>query len=383
MRSELQAELNIFKETVERFIEQEIAPFYHIWEQEKLVPKTVWTKMGQEGLLCCDLPEEYGGFGVSYDFNMVVAETLARAGYFALSCSVIVHADIAAHYVLNAGTEKQKQKYLPKMASGECIGAICMTEPSAGSDLQGLKTTAKPSGDGWLINGSKTFITNGQNSSLYIVAARTDLSVPTAKGLSLFLVDGDAEGFSRGQNLDKIGQHAADTSELFLDNVFVSEDDLLGEVDRGFVGLMTELPRERLSLACSATAHAEGALALALDYVKERKAFGQPLANLQDIRFKLAEMATKVTLHRVMIESYKLLLAEKELTTAQASMAKYSSTEMECEVVDTALQMFGGYGYMQEYAISRYYLDARVQRIYGGASEIMKEIIARDLIGKL
>ena len=383
MRSELQAELNIFTETVERFIEQEIAPFYHQWEAQKCVPKTVWQKMGLEGLLCCDLPEEYGGFGVSYDFNMVVAETLARKGYFALSCSVIVHADIAAHYVLNAGTESQKQKYLPNMASGDCIGAICMTEPGAGSDLQGLKTTARATENGWLINGSKTFITNGQNSSLYIIAARTDLNVSASKGMSLFLVDGDSEGFSRGQNLDKIGQHAADTSELFLDNVFVSENDVLGEIDRGFIGLMTELPRERLSLACSATAHAEGALAHALAYVKERKAFGQPLANLQDIRFKLAEMSTKVTLHRVMIESYKLLLAEKQLTTAQASMAKYSSTEMECEVVDMALQMFGGYGYMQEYPISRYYLDARVQRIYGGASEIMKEIIARDLIGKI
>ncbi len=383
MRSELQAELKIFTETVIRFIENEIAPYYHTWEKNKLVPKSVWHKMGQEGLLCCDVPEAYGGFGVSYDFNMVVAEELARAGFFALSCSIVVHADIAAHYLLNLGNEAQKQKYLPKMVSGECIGAICMTEPGAGSDLQGLKTTATTNEQGWLINGSKTFITNGQNADLYIIAARTTLGVAAAKGMSLFLVDGDSEGFSRGQNLDKIGQHAADTSELFMDQVQVKAADLLGKLDQGFIGLMTELPRERLSLACTATAHAEGALALALAYVKERQAFGKPLAQLQDIRFKLAEMATKVTLHRVMIESYKLLLADKALSTAQASMAKFSTTEMECEVIDTALQMFGGYGYMQEYAISRFYLDARVQRIYGGASEIMKEIIARDLIGKL
>jgi len=382
MRDELQEELTIFKETVNRFIENEIAPFYHEWEANKLVPKTVWHKMGQEGLLCCDLPEQYGGFGVSYDFNMVVAEALAQAGFFALSCSVVVHADIAAHYVLNMGTEAQKEKYLSKMASGECIGAICMTEPGAGSDLQGLKTTAITTDYGWSISGSKTFITNGQNADLYIIAARTNLEVATAKGLSLFLVDGDSEGFSRGQNLTKIGQHAADTSELFLDNVKVTEDDLLGEVDKGFAGLMNELPRERLSLACTAVAHAEGALELAKNYVMERQAFGGSLSKLQDIRFKLAEMATKTETHRVLIESYKLLLSEKKLTTAQASMAKYATTEMECEVVDMALQMFGGYGYMEEYPISRFYVDARIQRIYGGASEIMKEIIARDLVGR-
>jgi acyl-CoA dehydrogenase len=383
MRSELQEELNIFKETVIRFIENEIAPFYEEWEKNKLVPQSVWRKMGEEGLLCCDLPEEYGGFGVSYDFNMLVAEEFARAGFFALSGSIVVHADIAAHYILNLGTEVQKQKYLPNMVTGECIGAICMTEPGAGSDLQRLKTSALATENGWAINGSKTFITNGQNAGLYIVAAKTNFDVAAAKGISLFLVDGDAEGFSRGQNLHKMGQHAADTSELFFDNVKVTQDDMLGELDRGFIGLMSELPRERLSLACTATAHAEGALALALEYVKERNAFGGPLAKLQDVRFKLAEMATKIQLHRVMAESYKLLLADRKLTTTQASMAKYSATEMECEVVDMALQMFGGYGYMKEYPISRFYVDARVQRIYGGASEIMKEIISRDVIGRL
>ncbi len=383
MKSELQEELNIFKESVVRFIENEIAPHYEQWEKDKIIPKSVWHHMGEQGFLCCDIPEEYGGFGVSVDFNFLVTEELAKAGFFSLACNILVHADIAAHYVLNMGTEEQKQKYLPDMVSGHCIGAICMTEPGAGSDLQGMKTTASKTDDGWSISGSKTFITNGQNSSLYIVAAKTNLDVAGSKGTSLFLVDDDSDGFERGQNLHKMGQHAADTSEIFFESVQVTEADLLGELDQGFLGLMHELPRERLGCAAIGVAHAEGALNLAVEYVKERQAFGAPLAKLQDIRQKIADMATQTELHRVMLEHYKELLTMKKLTPVQASMAKYSSCEMEGKVIDQALQMFGGYGYMQEYPISRFYVDARVQRIYGGTSEIMKEIIGKGIIGRL
>lgn len=383
MRSELQEELNIFRETVIRFIENEVAPNYEAWESAKQIPKEFYLKMGEEGLLCCDIPEEDGGFGVSVDFNMLVVEEIAKAGYFSLACNLIVHSDIAAHYVLNLGTQSQKQKYLSGMISGECIGAICMTEPGVGSDLQAMKTTATKTATGWSLSGSKTFITNGQNASLYIVAAKTNLTVPGSKGTSLFLVDGDKAGFERGQNLDKMGQAAADTSELFFENVELTEDDLLGELDNGFLGLMHELPRERLACACIGTAHAEGALELALEYVKERQVFGAPLAKLQDIRQKIAEMATQIELHRIMMEHYKELLMDKKLSTEKASMAKYSACEMEGKVIDMALQMFGGYGYMKEYPISRFYVDARVQRIYGGTSEIMKEIIGKAVIGKI
>lgn len=373
-------ELKLFRETVLRFIENEIEPNYEQWEKDKIIPRSFWQLMGENGFLCCDLPEAYGGFGVDFHYNMVVAEEFAKAGYMALSSNVVVHADICAHYILNMGNEEQKQKYLPKMVSGECIGAICMTEPGAGSDLQGLKSNAVQKDGQWVLNGSKTFITNGQNSAVYIVAARTDMSVKAAKGMTLFLVDEDAKGFSRGQNLDKMGLDAGDTSELFFEDVKLDDSDILGSLNQGFFGLMNELPRERLALACGCVAHAEGALKLALEYAKERHAFGQPIAALQDLRFKLADMAAQCEVHRVLIEQYKTMLIAKRLTTEQASMAKLVTTEMEDYVVDTALQIFGGYGYMKEYPISRFYVDARVQRIYGGTSEIMKEIISRKLL---
>jgi len=383
MSNDLQEELTIFKETVRRFIENEVAPHYETWEKNKIIPKSFYQQMGSEGLLCCDLPEEYGGFGVPVGFNFIVVEELAKSGFFSLSANVLVHADIAAHYILNMGTQEQKQKYLPKMVSGECIGAICMTEPSAGSDLQGMKTYGKKTDEGWNISGSKTFISNGQNASIYIVAAKTNLDVSGSKGTTLFLIDGDKEGFQRGQNLNKLGQHASDTSELFFDNVKVTEADVLGNVDEGFLGLMHELPRERLACAVAGVGHAEGALSLALEYIKERQAFGAPIARIQDIRQKIADMATQVELHRIMVDKYTELLADRKLSATQAAMAKYSCTEMEGKVIDMALQMFGGYGYMAEYPISRFYADARVQRIYGGTSEIMKEIIGKDVIGRV
>lgn len=379
-QQQLNEELILFRDTVVAFIENEVAPYYDEWEQNKIVPKAVWRKLGENGLLGCDLPEQYGGYGVDFRFNMLVIEELSRAGFMTLGGNIAVHSDICCHYLLNMGTEAQKQKYLPKMASGDIIGAICMSEPGAGSDLQGMKTTAVKQGDTWKLNGSKTFISNGQNGSLYIVAARTDLTEKAAKGITLFLVDGDKKGFQRGKNLEKLGHHCGDTSELFFDDVELTDDDILGGLHQGFVGLMQELPRERLSLACAAVAHAEGALALAVEYVNERHAFGKPLANLQDIRFKLAEMYTMTETHRVLVEAYKLRIQEKTLSAVDASMAKLTCTEIEGKVVDMALQMFGGYGYMKEYPISRFYADARVQRIYGGTSEIMKEIISRQVV---
>lgn len=376
----LQEELNIFRETVLSFIDNEVAPHYDEWEKNKIIPREFWLKMGEQGLLCCDIPEAYGGFEVDFRFNMVIVEEIARAGFMALATNLTVHSDICAHYILNMGNEAQKQHYLPKLVSGECIAAICMTEPGAGSDLQGMKSNAVKQGDKWLLNGSKTFITNGQNASVYIVAARTDFTVKAAKGMTLFLLDGDAKGFSRGQNLHKMGQHAADTSELFFTDISLSDEAILGQHNMGFIALMQELPRERLALACGAVAHAEGAVKLAVDYVKERQAFGAPLAQLQDIRFKLADLYSHTEIHRVLVEHYKNLLRDKQLSTEQGSMAKMLTTEMECKVIDEALQMFGGFGYMQEYPIARFYVDARVQRIYGGTTEIMKEIISRKVL---
>jgi alkylation response protein AidB-like acyl-CoA dehydrogenase len=291
-----------------------------------------------------------------------------------------VHSDIVAHYILNNGTEEQKQKYLPKMVTGECVGAVAMTEPGAGSDLQGLRTTAKRDGDDYLINGSKTFITNGQHCDMVIVVARTNLEVSGAKGTTLFLVDTSTPGFQRGRNLEKIGLHASDTSELFFEDVRVPASAILGELDRGFAVLMGELQRERLSLAIGAVAAAEGVLAVTVEYVKERKAFGAPIAELQNTRFKMAEIATDIRIHRSFVEECKRLFMAGELDVATVSMAKLSATEMQGRVADVCLQLHGGYGYMREYGVSRAFVDARVQRIYGGTSEIMKELISRSVL---
>ena len=291
-----------------------------------------------------------------------------------------VHSDIVAHYLLNNGTEEQRQRYLPKMVSGECVGAIAMTEPGAGSDLQGIRTTARRDGEHYVINGSKTFITNGQHCDMVIVVARTNMEASGAKGTSLFIVDCDAPGFQRGRNLEKIGLHASDTSELFFEEVRVPASAMLGELDRGFMVLMNELPRERLALAVGAVAAAEGVLAETVGYVKERQAFGAPLAKLQTTRFKLAEVATDLRVNRAFVNECVELFCAGELDPATASMAKLASTEMQGRVADACLQLHGGYGYMREYGVSRAYVDARVQRIYGGTSEIMKELISRSVL---
>jgi len=373
-------ELALFRDNVRRFIAAEIAPYYEQWENAGIFPRGLWNKLGEQGLLGVDLPETYGGSAADFRFAMIIVEEFSRANFGSIGGPMTVHSDIVAHYILNNGSEEQKQRYLPEMVAGACVGAVAMTEPGAGSDLQAVRTTARRDGDHYIINGSKTFITNGQHCDMVIVVARTNMEVAGSRGTSLFLVDTNLPGFQRGRNLEKIGLHAAGTSELFFEDVRVPASAILGEPDRGFAVLMGELQRERLSLAIGAVAAAEGVLAETVDYVKERKAFGAPLAALQNTRFKLAEAATDIRVHRAFVDECKTLLMNAELDVATASMAKVATTEMQGRVVDTCLQLFGGYGYMREYGVSRAFVDARVQRIYGGTSEIMKELISRSLL---
>ena len=373
-------ELELFRENVKRFVETEVTPDYEQWEKDEIFPRELWNKLGEQGLLAVDIPETYGGFGTDFLFSMVIAEEFSRANCGAVGGPMAVHSDIVAHYVLNHGSEEQKQHYLPKMVSGECVGAVAMTEPGAGSDLQGVRTTAKKDGDEYVINGSKTFITNGQHCDMVIVVARTNMDVPGSRGTTLFMVDTTTPGFQRGRNLEKIGLHASDTSEMFFEDVRVPASAILGELDKGFVVLMGELQRERLALAIGGVAAAEGVLAETVEYVKERKAFGAPIAELQNTKFKMAEVATDIRIHRSFVEECKRLFMAGELDAATASMAKVSCTEMQGRVADTCLQLHGGYGFMREYGVSRAYVDARVQRIYGGTSEIMKELISRSVL---
>ena len=377
----MKEELALFGDNVRRFIAEEIAPHYEQWEKAEIFPRELWNKLGKQGLLGVDLPEAYGGFGTSFLFSMAIVEEFSRANFGSIGGPMTVHSDIVAHYILNNGSEEQKQRYLPAMVTGACVGAVAMTEPGAGSDLQGVRTTARRDGDHYLINGSKTFITNGQHCDMVIVVARTNLEVAGSKGTTLFLVDTDTPGFQRGRNLEKIGLHASDTSELFFEDMRVPASAVLGEVDRGFAVLMGELQRERLSLAIGAVAAAEGVLEETTDYVKERQAFGAPLAALQNTRFKMAEAATDIRVHRAFVDECKTLLMKGELDVATASMAKVATTEMQGRVADACLQLYGGYGFMREYGVSRAFVDARVQRIYGGTSEIMKELISRSLLG--
>ena len=373
-------ELELFRENVKRFVETEVTPHYDQWGRDEIFPRELWNKVGEQGLLCVDIPETYGGFGTDFMFSMVIQEEFARANCGAVGGPMAVHSDIVAHYLLNHGTEEQKQHYLPKMVSGECVGAVAMTEPGAGSDLQGVRTTAKQDGDEYVINGSKTFITNGQHCDMVIVVARTNLDVPGSRGTTLFMVDTNTPGFQRGRNLEKIGLHASDTSELFFEDVRVPASAILGELDRGFMVLMGELQRERLALAIGGVAAAEGVLTDTIEYVKDRKAFGAPIAELQNTRFKMAEVATDVRVHRAFVDQCTTQFMQGELDAATASMAKVACTEMQGRVADTCLQLHGGYGFMKEYGVSRAYVDARVQRIYGGTSEIMKELISRSVL---
>ena len=371
-------ELRMFRDTARKFMEAEVKPNVERWDEQGQVDRDLWNKAGALGLLCVSIPEEYGGGGGNFAFEKVLMEEQARAGCSAWGNSV--HAGIVAHYILAYGREEQKKEWLPKMASGELVGAIAMTEPGTGSDLQAVRTTAIAEGDDYVINGSKVFITNGQQCGIIIVVAKTD---PTAKGkgVSLIVVETDkVEGFRRGRNLDKVGMHGQDTSELFFENVRVPKANLLGKLEgQGFAQLMQQLPQERLIVAVAAVATMEIALDLTTAYVKERKAFGKPIMDFQNTRFKLAEARTEATLARVFVEKCTELLIQKKLDPMTAAMAKYWTSDKQCEIADLCLQLHGGYGYMDEYPISRIWRDSRVQRIYGGTNEIMKELIGRFL----
>jgi len=370
------AEHDLFREQVRRFFEREVVPHHARWEADGIVPRSVWRAAGEAGLLCPAIPEAYGGGGGSRLHSAVLIEEVARAGASGIGFGL--HSDIVAPYILAYGSEEQKRRWLPLMARGEVIGAIAMTEPGAGSDLQAVRTTALRDGDELVVNGQKTFITNGQNADLVIVVAKTDPSAG-AKGTSLVLVETDRAGFKRGRNLEKIGMKAQDTSELFFDGVRVPASNILGGEGKGFILLMQELAWERMQIAIGAAAGAEAALQWTLDYTKERQAFGQRVIDFQHNRFRLAEWKTQVQVMRVFVDRLMDELLRGQLDAATAAMAKYWTTDLHCRLLDDCLQLFGGFGYMWEYPIARAYADARVSRIYGGTNEIMKEIVGRTL----
>jgi acyl-CoA dehydrogenase len=370
-------DLEVYRDTLRRFVETEIAPHEERYAQQQHVDRDLWTRAGALGVLCADISEEYGGAGGDFAHMAALFEELGAAGD--TSFGVHVHI-IVAHYLLNHGTEDQKRKYLPQLASGAMIGAIAMSEPAAGSDLQGIRTRAVRDGDGYVISGSKIFISNGYLADLIVVVAKTDAAAG-ARGISLLLVETrKAQGFRVGRILDKVGQKGQDTCELYFDNVRLPADAVLGSVEgKGFAQLMSELPYERTLVGIGAVAAIERALRLTVEYARERSAFGQKLIEMQNTRFKLAEIKTLAVVARTFIDRCIVQVMDGTLDTATASMAKWYLTDLQCKVVDECVQIFGGYGYMLEYPIARMYVDARVQPIYGGTNEIMKEIIARSL----
>lgn len=370
-------ELEGFRDAVRRFVASEVAPHQQRWREQQHVDRDLWHKGGAMGILCADIPEQYGGSGGSFAHQAIVFEELGYCGDMAFG--IHVHA-IVAHYLLNQGTEAQKLKYLPKLASGEMVAAIAMSEPGAGSDLKGIRTTAVKTPDGYKVNGSKTFISNGYLADLVVVVVKTNADAG-AKGVSLLLMETkDNPGFRVGRILEKVGQKGQDTCELFFDNAHVELDNVLGGAEgQGFAQLMTELPYERTILGVAGVAAIERALRLTIDYTRERRAFGQALIDMQNTRFVLAEIKTEATIARIFVDRCIDETIKGKMDTVTASMAKYWISDLQCKVIDQCVQLFGGYGYMLEYPIAQMYVDARVQRIYGGANEIMKEIIARSL----
>jgi acyl-CoA dehydrogenase len=366
----------MFRATARRFVERECLPRQAEWDKAGRVDRDTWRKAGREGLLCTSLPEEYGGGGGDFGHCAVLIEELAAANVSGPGFSL--HSDIIAPYLLRLGTDEQKRRWLPKCASGECVLAIAMSEPGAGSDLKAVRTTAVLQGDEYVINGSKTFISNGLNCDLVVVVAKTDPAAG-AKGVSLFLVEADRPGFKKGRKLDKIGQDAADTAELFFDDVRIPAANLLGELNRGFIHLMQELAQERFIIAVGAASTMEAMLAETIRYTRERKVFGQSVFDFQNSKFKLAELKAKATAMRIMVDYYLGEHLRRRLTVEEAAIAKLFTTETMCAALDDMLQLHGGYGYMTEYPIARAYVNARVSRIYGGTSEVMKELISRGL----
>ncbi len=370
-------EHEMLRDAVRRFLAAEAEPYHAQWEKDGQTDRALWKKAGEQGFLCPTLPPEYGGAGADFRYNVVITEEIANQGLSGIGWGL--HSDIVVPYIQRYGSEAQKQRWLPRCVSGDLVTAIAMTEPGTGSDLQAIRSQAVRTDDGWRLNGSKTFITNGQHANLIIVVAKTSAG-SGAKGISLFVVETDeVEGFERGRNLDKIGMKAQDTSELFFNDVDLPADALLGEEGRGFVYLMQELPQERLSVALNAIASCEAALAWTLKYVKERKAFGSNIGTFQNTQFVLADLATEVQVMRAFLDRCVELHLEEKLDVPTAAMAKLKGTDLQFRVMDECLQLHGGYGYMTEYPIARAFVDSRVQRIYAGTNEIMKLIIARAM----
>jgi len=376
-RALFNAEHEAFRDTVRRFIDKEIAPYHAQWEEDGVVPRALWLKAGAAGMLCCAVPEAYGGLGLDYLFDVVVFEEMARSGYS--GPGFLVHCDLVATYVKSFGSEAQKRHWLPRMVSGEAIGSLGMTEPHAGSDLKEIRTRAVRDGNDFVINGQKVFISNGQMCDVLVLAAKTDVTAG-AKGVTLFLVDTSLPGFRRGKNLSKLGMKGQDTSELFFDDLRIPASAMLGEEGKGFELMMTKLAQERLAQAIRSAVVCETVVDYTLAYTAERKAFGQTIADMQNTQFKLAELKTEAVVGRTFTDRCITLFMQGKLDAIDAAMAKMWLSNMHCRIVDECLQLFGGWGYMWEYPIARAYADARIVKIAGGSIEVMKHIIGRQML---
>jgi acyl-CoA dehydrogenase len=375
-RTLFKEEHDMWRETVRRFVEKEIVPFHDQWEKEGVVPRSLWLKAGEQGMLCCTVPTEYGGLGLDYLFDVILFEELWKVG--ASAPGFLIHTDLVATYLLSHGTPEQKAYWLPKMISGEAIGSLGMTEPHAGSDLKAIRTKAVREGDEFVINGQKVFISNGQSCDILVLATKTD-SAAGAKGVTLFIVEGDRAGFKRGRNLEKLGMKGQDTSELFFENVRIPASNMLGEEGGGFGVMMSKLPQERLAQAIRSATVTETVIQWTVDYTAERRAFDQTIADFQNTQFVLADLKARSVMARVFTDKCIELFMAGKLDPVTAAMAKMTTSELHCEAVDKCLQLFGGWGYIWEYPICRAYADARIVKIAGGSIEVMKMIISREM----